>query len=126
MTRRTIPHLRSIPPSRVRSSPGVIAGNLVFVSGQEGNDSTNGPPPDVAAQTRIAMERISRIASDLEWGFADVLKTTSFLCDIGDFPVVDEVCSEFFGEGLPARSTVGVSALPRPELQGEVEAIAIR
>lgn len=55
---------------------------------------------------------------------AHVLKTTVFLTDIKDFTAMNEVYGKAFPGDLPARSTVGVSALARPELRVEIEAVA--
>ncbi len=126
MTNKSIPDLPNVPAPRAPYSPAVQAGDLVFISGQVGNDPESGIPPETSAQARMAMESIGRILGDVGLGYADIVKTTIFLTDIADFGAVNEVYADFFDGGLPARSTFAVAALPRPELKVEIEAIATR
>ena len=103
------------------------AKGFVFVSGQVAiNPETSAPViGDVAAQARQVMENISAILSDVGLSLEDVVKTTIFLDDIADFPVVNGIYSEYFETGKPARSTVQVGALPGGYLV-EIEVIAAR
>ncbi len=123
---KIIPALPNVAAPRAPYSAAVEAGGLVFISGQVGFNPDTGLPTDTADQTRLAMERLGTILDDLGMGFPDLVKTTVFLIDIEEFAVVNEVYRSFFDDDLPARSTVQVAALPRPELRVEVEAIATR
>jgi 2-iminobutanoate/2-iminopropanoate deaminase len=108
-------------------SIAVEAGGFVFVSGQVAVDSETGLPVagDVAAQTRQVMRTIGAVLGDVGLGYEDIVKTTIFLADIADFPVVNPVYREYVGSTPPARSTVEVSALPGDFLV-EIEVIAAR
>lgn len=103
------------------------AHGFVFVSGQVAIDPATSAPVigDVAAQTQQVMANISAILGDVGLGVEDVVKTTIFLDDIADFPVVNEIYGEHFAAGKPARSTVQVGALPGGYLV-EIEVIAAR
>ena len=126
MTRKSVPELPNVPAPRAPYSAAVQAGNLVFISGQVGNDPKLGIPVETAAQARMAMEHIGQILADMGLSYVDLVKTTVFLIDIEDFATVNDVYGEFFDGELPARSTFAVAALPRPELKVEIEAVAIR
>jgi 2-iminobutanoate/2-iminopropanoate deaminase len=103
------------------------AGGLVFVSGQGAIDPetkqlvTGG----VAAETDQVMRNIGAILGDVGLGYPDIVKTTIFLADIGDFPTVNEIYGSYVGDAKPARSTVQVAALPLG-IQVEIEVIAAR
>ena len=100
---------------------------LVFVSGQLPIDPVTGKFPDggVAEQTRQSLLNAEAIlfAAGLELG--DVVKTTVFLADMGDFAAMNEVYATFFAEPFPARSAVAVKTLPKGALV-EIECIATR
>ena len=103
------------------------ANGFVFVSGQVAIDPATSAPVvgDVAAQARQVMANIAAILGDVGLGIEDVAKTTIFLDDIADFPVVNEIYGEYFAAGKPARSTVQAGALPGGYLV-EIEVIAAR
>ena len=103
------------------------ANGFVFVSGQVAIDpATNAPAVGgVAAQSKQVMSNVAAVLSDVGLGLEDVVKTTIFLADIADFPVVNEIYGEYFATGRPARSTVQVGALPGGYLV-EIEVIAAR
>ena len=103
------------------------AAGLVFISGQIALDPATDAPidGDVRAQAVRVMENIGGILGDLGLGYDDVAKTTIFLKNMDDFPVVNEVYGGYFDDAPPARSTVEVSALPGGFLV-EIELIAAR
>ena len=106
-------------------SPGVRVGDLLFVSGQvaqDGNGNTVGIG-DCEAQTRQVMARIQTIVESAGATLADVVKITTFLVNLDDYPAFSRVRSETFPESPPASSTVVVAALVRPEFLVEVEAV---
>lgn len=106
-------------------SPGVRVGDLLFVSGQvaqDGNGNTVGIG-DCEAQTRQVMARIQTIVEAAGAGMSDVVKITTFLVNLDDYPAFSRVRSETFPESPPASSTVVVAALVRPEFLVEVEAV---
>ncbi len=108
-------------------STATEAAGLVFVSGQVAVDPATGDPvgDDVAAQTRQVMRNIGAVLGDAGLGYDDIVKTTIFLADITDFPVVNPVYREYVGSAPPARSTVEVAALPGGFLV-EIEVVAAR
>ena len=107
-------------------SQAITAGNLVFCSGQipltpdgaliEG---------DVAAQTRQVLTNLQAVLTAAGSSLDQVVKTTVFLADMGDFAAMNAVYAEFFPANPPARSTVQVARLPR-DARVEIEAIALR
>ncbi len=78
---------------------------------------------DIAVQTRRVLDNVAAVLRAEGLTFDNVVKTTIFLTDLGDFQTVNEVYSSYFKQDPPARSTVQVSALPKGA-KIEVEAIA--
>ena len=106
-------------------SPGMIFGNLVFVSGQAGRDPATGTlAPDVEAQTAQTLRNIEAILRAAGSGLQHVLRCGVFLVDMKEFPKMNEVYSRAFGSHRPARTTVEVAGLPGDGLRVEIDAIA--
>ena len=104
----------------------VNAGNLLFASGQLGLDPETGILPEgVEAQAAQALENIGAILAEAGYERTDVVKTTIFIRNMGDFAAVNRIYAGFFGDHKPARSCVEVSALPKGGLV-EIEATAAR
>ena len=107
-------------------SQAIVAGDLVFCSGQVGLDPATGELVDgLEAQAERALRNLSAVLDAAGVSWADVVKTTIFLADIGDFAAVNAIYAKVMPDPPPARSTVGVSGLPKGALV-EVEAIARR
>ena len=107
-------------------SPGVQVGDLLYVSGQvaqDGEGNTVGIG-DAGVQTRQIMSRIQTIVEAAGATMQDVVKITTFLVNIDDYPAFSQVRSETFPTDPPASSTVVVAGLVRPEFLVEVEAVA--
>jgi 2-iminobutanoate/2-iminopropanoate deaminase len=106
-------------------SQAIQAGNLLFCSGQIPLDPVSGEvvAGDVSRQAEQVMENIAAVLAAAGAGFSDVVKTTIFLVEIGDFGAVNEVYGRYFTTHRPARSTVAVKALPRGVMV-EIEVIA--
>jgi 2-iminobutanoate/2-iminopropanoate deaminase len=104
----------SAPASAGPYSPAVRAGDWLALAGQVGIDPATGKLADsgVAAQTRQALANVAAVLGDCGASLGDVAKTTVFLVDMGDFPVMNEVYADAFAGHRPARSTVAVAALP--------------
>jgi 2-iminobutanoate/2-iminopropanoate deaminase len=115
----------SAPAALGPYSVGVEAGGIVFFSGQIALDADGNPAGTVAEQAHQVMEQIGGLLSDVGLRFADVVKATIFLADMGDFAAVNDVYGSFFDSEPPARSTVEVAALPRG-VAVEIETIAAR
>jgi len=103
------------------------ANGFVFVSGQLGMDTAAGKLVDggVEAETHQIMKNLGSILGDLGLDYDDIVKTTIFLTDMGDFPVVNAAYGEYVDAAKPARSTVEVAALPLG-VAIEIEVIAAR
>ncbi len=101
------------------------AGELVFVSGQIGLDQTSGElvSGGVEAEAKQALLNLGEALKACGLGYENVVKTTVFLADIGDFAAVNAIYASFFKEPFPARSAVGVGGLPKGA-RVEVEAVA--
>jgi len=105
-------------------SQGIIAGKLLFASGQipinpaTGNVEAEG----IEAQTEQVMKNIGAVLVEAGCGYENVVKTTCFLADMADFAAFNSVYEKYF-TGKPARSCVAVKELPKNVLC-EVEVIA--
>ena len=119
----TTPKAKAIGPY----SAAVESGDLVFISGQIPLDSATGRlvEGDTAAQAKQSLENLKTVLGAAGLSFADVVKTTIFLASMGDFAAVNEVYKSYVGEPYPARSTIGVAALPMGATV-EIEMIAVR
>jgi 2-iminobutanoate/2-iminopropanoate deaminase len=106
-------------------SQAVRSGNFLFCSGQIPLDPKSGQivSGDITAQTRRVLDNIAALLRAEGLSFDDVVKTTIFLTDLGDFQTVNEIYASYFKENPPARSTVQVSALPKGS-NVEIEVIA--
>jgi 2-iminobutanoate/2-iminopropanoate deaminase len=108
-------------------SSALRAGAFMFVSGHvpiaPADGSTVGD--DTATQTRQVLENVKRTIEAGGSRMNRVVKTTVFLTHIEDFQDMNRVYREYFTEPLPARSTVEVSALARPDYRVEIEAVVL-
>ncbi len=108
-------------------SQAIGFGNLLFISGQipvnpETGETIKG---DIEDQTVQIMTNLKAILESAEMGLQDVVKTTIFLRKLEDFDRVNNVYKSYFESNPPARSTVGVSRLPK-DVDIEIDAIACR
>ena len=103
----------------------VRIGDLLFSAGQipinpaDGNLVTG----DIKAQTDRVLQNVKAILDDQKLTFANVVKSTVFLTNLGDFAGMNEIYAKFFTENFPARSTVQVAALPKGATV-EIEVVA--
>ena len=103
-----------------------LAGNTLYTSGQLGLVPATGVlPQGVEAQAAQALENLGAVLSAAGMGFGDVVKTTVFLADMGDFAAINAVYAKYFPGEAPARSCVQAAALPKGALF-EIEAVAVR
>jgi 2-iminobutanoate/2-iminopropanoate deaminase len=107
-------------------SPVVRAGGMVFLSGQIPLHPVTGElvSGDIKAQTEQVLANLKSVLTGVGLSFSDVVKTTIFLTDLGNFQTVNALYSEALGDHKPARSTIQVSALPRNSAV-EIEMIAL-
>jgi 2-iminobutanoate/2-iminopropanoate deaminase len=105
----------------------VVSGALVFCSGQVGLDPATGKlvAGGVAAEAERALANLTAVLAAAGCSPGDVVKTTVYLVDLGEFATMNEVYARHFSAPYPARATVGVAALPAGA-RVEIEAIAVR
>ena len=105
-------------------SQAVRAGDTLWLSGQIPLDPVTKElvQGDIEVQTRRVFDNIKAVLTAAGASFDGVVKTTIFLTDLANFAVVNKIMADYFREPYPARSTVGVAALPRGA-QVEVECI---
>ena len=108
-------------------SQAIVAGDLVFTSGQIPLDPQTQQivQGDARAQAERVMENLAAVLSTAGASFASVVKATIFLADLNDFAVVNEVYGKRFPSAPPARSTVQVAALPKGA-RVEIDLIAMK
>ena len=106
-------------------SQAVRSRDFLFCSGQIPLDPKSGRivSGDIATQTRRVMDNIGAILRAGGLTFNNIIKTTIFLTNLGDFQTVNETYGSYFKQDPPARSTIQVSALPRGA-NVEIEVIA--
>lgn len=95
-------------------SQGIVAGELVFVSGQLGIDPAQGRVVEggIAPQTEQVMQNLAAILAEAGCALDDVVMTSIYLIDLQDFQAMNEVYASHLTEPYPARATVQVAALP--------------
>ncbi|WP_240125387.1 RidA family protein [Thermomonas alba] len=96
-------------------SQAIRAGNMVFLSGQIPLDPVAGTlvDGDIQAQARQAFENLKAVCEAAGGSFDHVVRLGLYLTDLSDFAHVNAVMQEYFTAPYPARSTIGVAALPR-------------
>ena len=106
-------------------SQAVKVGNLLYTSGQIPLDPATGQmvAGGIAEQTTRVMENLKAVLAEAGLGFPQVVKTTVFLKDMGDFAAMNEVYGRYFPENPPARATVEAARLPR-DVRIEIECVA--
>ncbi|MGH7523209.1 MAG: RidA family protein [Gemmatimonadales bacterium] len=108
-------------------SQGVLLNGFLFSAGQIALDpaTMDVVSGGIAEQTERVMLNLKAVLAEAGFALSDVVKTTVFLQDMGDFAAMNEVYARHFGTHRPARSTVGVGGLPRG-VRVEIEVIAGR
>ncbi|MFZ1888984.1 MAG: RidA family protein [Candidatus Binataceae bacterium] len=118
---------KSAPAAIGPYSQAVVAGAMVFCSGQIGLDPQTSSivSGGIEAETRRVLANIREVLAAAKLELADVVKTTIFLADLRDFDLVNRIYGEHFEPPFPARSTVQAAALPRGA-RIEIEVIAMK
>ncbi|MBI5743257.1 MAG: RidA family protein [Elusimicrobia bacterium] len=108
-------------------SQATEANGFIFISGQLPVDPATAAmaPADIRAQTEAVLKNLEAILVSEGLTLANVLKTTVFMTDLGQFGQMNEVYGRFFPANPPARATIEVKALPKAALV-EIEAVAAR
>ncbi len=107
-------------------SQAIVAGGLVFASGQIPLDPATGEfvPGDIIEQTEQVLRNLSKVLEAAKTGLDRVVKTTVFLADMSDFAAMNDVYARYFAAQPPARSTVQAARLPR-DARVEIDVIAL-
>jgi len=118
---------RNLPSPVGPYSPGMVVGNLVFVSGQAGRDPASGrlAGDTIEAQTEQVLKNIATILDAAGTTLQHVIRCGVFIVDMKEFPRMNEVYARVFGAHRPARTTVEVSGLPGEGLRVEIDAVAL-
>ena len=107
-------------------SQAIRAGSTVYLSGQIPLDPATGElvGGDITAQTRRVFDNLTAVCAAAGGSLADIVRVGIYLMDLGDFAAVNAVMAEYCKQPYPARSTIGVSALPRGA-RVEVDAVMV-
>ena len=125
---RHVPPLPDGESSALPFSQVVEANGFVFLAGQVGNAPGHGGgavPGGIEAETRQMLDNVGRLLRAIGLDHRDVVKTTVYLRDFGDFAAMNAVYREYFPTEPPTRATVGVTALAQ-DFRVEIEVIAAR
>lgn len=106
-------------------SQGIVAGGFLFTAGQIALDPVSGKMVEggIVEQTTRVLANLREVLAKAGATWTDVVRSTVYLVDLAEFPVVNEIYGKHFGSARPARSTVQVAALPRGGLI-EIDLIA--
>ncbi|MFO0622522.1 MAG: RidA family protein [Polyangia bacterium] len=125
---RTVVSTSAAPAAIGPYSQAIVAGNLVFCSGQIPLSPETGQivgAGDIAAQTEQVMKNLSAVLTAAGCGFEHVVRCTIYLASMSDFATVNGIYGRFFPSNPPARTTIQAAGLPRGALV-EIDAIAVR
>ena len=126
MTSRQAVSSSSAPAAIGPYSQAIVSGGTVYCSGQIGLDPATGELANgLEAQAERALRNLTAVLDAAGVTLADVVKTTIFLTDMGDFAAVNAIYASAMPDPPPARSTIAVAGLPKGALV-EIEAIARR
>ena len=124
---KTIINTSSAPAPIGPYNQAVLAGNMLFISGQVCMDPVSGQLKnrDLQEETHQVMYNLKVILQAAGMTFSNVVKTTIFLTDMHRFGEVNEIYGKYFSDSFPARETVQVSALPK-FVNVEISMIAVK
>jgi 2-iminobutanoate/2-iminopropanoate deaminase len=107
-------------------SQAVLAGNILYVSGQIALDPATGSlvTDDIEHETNQVMQNLKHILAEAGGGFSSIVKSTIFVKDLNNFGKINEVYGSYFDHQPPARETVEVSRLPK-DVNVEISCIAV-
>jgi 2-iminobutanoate/2-iminopropanoate deaminase len=93
-------------------SPGILAGDTLYVAGLQGTDpKTHALPGDFGQEARNCLENIGRVLNDAHMKYSDVVSVQIYLEDMSQFQKVNAIYQEYFKTPMPARTTVQVAKL---------------
>jgi 2-iminobutanoate/2-iminopropanoate deaminase len=106
-------------------SQGIVAGDFIFVAGQDGREPSTGKRTvGIEAQTRQTLTNVGAILKQAGSSLENVVKVSVFLTDLNDFEAMNKVYTTFFPKDPPARTTVQTPF--RGDMLIEIDAIALR
>ena len=107
-------------------SPAIRVGDMIWVSGQVGNDTTGSTGADIKAQTRLAFANIDTVLREAGASLADVVELVSYHTELRrDIGAFCEIKDEILTTNFPAWTAVGVSELAQPEYLLELRVVAV-
>ena len=120
-------HTNEAPQAIGPYSQAIMAGNMLFVSGQIPVVPATGEivSADVEEQTKQCLENLKAVLAAAEMTLDNVVKTSVFIKNMDDFGKINGVYAQYFQENCPARACVEVARLPK-DVQVEIEAIAVK
>ncbi|HET9836570.1 MAG TPA: RidA family protein [Rhodanobacteraceae bacterium] len=123
---RTPIHSADAPKAIGPYSQAIRSGNTLYLSGQTPLDPATGEMAagDIEAQATRVFENLKAVLAAASASFDDVVRVAIYMTDLGNFVTVNEVMKRYFREPFPARSTIGVAALPRGAAV-EIDLIAV-
>jgi 2-iminobutanoate/2-iminopropanoate deaminase len=123
--KQTIISTPSAPAAVGPYSQAVKFGRMVYTAGQVAIDPATATMStgDISEQTHRVLQNLRAVLTAAGTGLENVVKTTVFLQDMGDFAAMNAVYEQYFGSAKPARSTVAVAGLPL-QAKVEIEAVA--
>ena len=125
MVTKTVIKPKNSPPALGPYNHAVRVGDLLFCAGQIPIDPATGNlvTGDIRSQTERVLQNVKAILDDQGLTFANVVKSTVFMTNLGDFGAMNKIYAQHFTENFPARSTVQVAALPKGATV-EIEVVA--
>lgn len=126
MSNRRIIHSDNAPKAIGPYSQAVKVGNTFYFSGQTPIDPKTGElvKGDISVQARQVFENLKAVLTAADLEFKDVARVGIYMTDLGNFAAVNEVMKQYFNEPYPARSTIGVAALPKAA-DVEIDLVAV-
>lgn len=113
------------PSLNLPFSDGIVAGNTLFVAGQEGSDAKGNLADGIGPQTQAALDNIGKVVKQAGFEMSDIVSVTVYLADIHDFQDMNKVYRTVMPDPKPARATVQVGGLVNGA-RVEISAIAVK
>jgi len=120
-----IPDSMKIISERFHYSPGVLAGNVLYIAGQVGRTDDLKVIQDPEAQYEKAFENLGKVLTTAGADFTDVVELVTYHTEMRDLALFMKVKDRFFKKDFPAWSALGTTALAMPGLQVEIKATAV-
>lgn len=107
-------------------SDGIVAGNTLYIAGQEGSDDAGKlVEGGITAETKAALENVQKVTKSAGFDLKDIVSVTVYLADIHEFGDMNKVYKSFLPDPKPARATIQAAALVN-DARIEVSAIAVK